>query len=107
MNFFLEKVFKNNTNFEGNLINLIGKILKFDAEERLSALEILAHVYFDEIRDKDLELKLVGINIANLYNFSPSKINNFNLFYLNLFVFVKIEEISQNSFNKKLIPHWL
>ena len=65
-------MFKNCPNVEGNLIDLIGKILKWEADDRLTALEILAHAYFDEIRGKDLELKLVGINISNLYNFKPS-----------------------------------
>ena len=55
---------------EENLVDLISKILVVEPQERFDALQILEHKYFDEIREKDLESKLVGIKIQNLFNFS-------------------------------------
>lgn len=44
--------------------------MKYDLQFRPNALEILAHNYFDEIREKSLETKLIGISLADLFNFS-------------------------------------
>ena len=71
-NLFIFQVFKNYTDVEGNFIDLISKIFKYEPDERVNTLEILGHCYFDEIREKTLEKKLVGINLINLFNFSES-----------------------------------
>lgn len=44
--------------------------MKYDPRSRLNGLEILAHNYFDEIREKNLESKLIGISLVDLFNFS-------------------------------------
>lgn len=57
-------------NVDESLVDLISKILVIEPQERFDALQILEHKYFDEIREQDLESKLVGIKIQNLFNFS-------------------------------------
>ncbi len=53
-------------------IDLVSKIVVYSPNKRLSALEALAHSYFDDMREE----KFVGLNsqrIPNLFNFSESK----------------------------------
>lgn len=37
------------------LIDLINKIMRYSPNMRLTAVEVLAHQYFDDIRDQDLQ----------------------------------------------------
>ena len=66
------KIFKFLKGFsvEESLVDLISKILVIEPEERLDSFQIIENKYFDEIRDKNMESKLVGIKIQNLFNFS-------------------------------------
>lgn len=97
---FLE-VFKNQQ-VDINLLDLFLKIMKINPTDRLNALEVLSHQYFDEIRDKAIVSKLVGIDLTHLFVFSES----IKIFCLNSKPLL-LEETEHSSFDKKLIPSWV
>lgn len=63
----LSKVFKSKTPEEA--IEFLNLLLKYSPNERLSALDALAHPYFDELRDPKTKM-LNGKDLPNLFNFS-------------------------------------
>jgi len=65
--------FFKNYSVDESLIELVSKVLIVEPEERYDALKVLSLGYFDEVRDRNLETKLVGIKFENLFNFSQSK----------------------------------
>jgi glycogen synthase kinase 3 beta len=56
------------------LIDLLTKMLKIKSEERIRAIEILAHPFFDEIRDEQIyqEIMKEKLDISDFFTFSPS-----------------------------------
>lgn len=95
------EVFKNQQ-VDINLLDLFLKIMKINPTDRLNALEVLSHQYFDEIRDKAIVSKLVGIDLTHLFVFSES----IKIFCLNSKLLL-LEETTHSSFDKKLIPSWV
>jgi glycogen synthase kinase 3 beta len=61
------KVFKSKTPQE--TIDFITLLLQYSPNKRLTAIEALAHPYFDELRDPNAKL-LNGKPLPNLYDFS-------------------------------------
>ena len=55
--------------YDTNILDLISKTLIYDPSKRLTAVEVLAHPYFDEIRNK------------NLFSLIEKKINTKDFFY--------------------------
>jgi glycogen synthase kinase 3 beta len=46
----LKKVFRQRTPDEA--VELIGKLLVYNPEKRLTPMQALSHIFFDELRDK-------------------------------------------------------
>jgi glycogen synthase kinase 3 beta len=63
----LSKVFKSKTPEEA--IEFLNFLLKYSPNERLSALDALAHPYFDELRDPKTKMSN-GKDLPSLFNFS-------------------------------------
>lgn len=60
---------------EPKLIDLLTKIMIFNPEKRFTAVEVLSHTYFDEIRDKFIYSQIEKkINPVDFFNFNESKI---------------------------------
>eukprot|EP00826_Nyctotherus_ovalis_P005011 TRINITY_DN11112_c0_g1_i5.p1 TRINITY_DN11112_c0_g1~~TRINITY_DN11112_c0_g1_i5.p1 ORF type:complete len:188 (-),score=25.51 TRINITY_DN11112_c0_g1_i5:45-608(-) len=55
-------------------IDLVSKLLVYNPAERLKAEEVLAHPFFDELRDADTRLPS-GNPLPKLFNFTPEKKN--------------------------------
>ncbi|KAI9293258.1 Pkinase-domain-containing protein [Neoconidiobolus thromboides FSU 785] len=54
--------------------DLLEKMLVYDPKERISAVEALAHPFFDELRQPDLKLP-TGTAIPNLFNFTAQELS--------------------------------
>jgi serine/threonine protein kinase len=81
-----------NKAFEGKpkeLINLLNKIFIYEPHKRISALEIMAHPFFDDL--KNLELTQNGkYIIPNIFDFTSKEISLYK----------------KNEILKKIIPEW-
>jgi len=74
--------------------NLLEKILVYEPHKRLSALEIMGHVFFDDLRNSDL-VQNSNFIYPNLFDFSESEIQLY------------LEKNPNNiSILKKIIPEW-
>jgi glycogen synthase kinase 3 beta len=66
------RVFKNKVS-DDCFFDFLSNILVYEPKKRLNPLKALLHPFFDELRQKDLNI--CGINpIPNLFNFSESEI---------------------------------
>ncbi|GAA5816209.1 Glycogen synthase kinase-3 beta [Mucor flavus] len=66
------KVFKSKTPQES--IDFLSLLLQYSPDKRLSAIEALAHPYFDELRDPDTKM-MNGKDLPKLFNFSKQELN--------------------------------
>lgn len=64
------KVFRSRT--PPDAIDLVSKLLVYDPEQRLKAADVLAHPFFDELRDSKTRLPN-GNPLPELFNFTPGK----------------------------------
>lgn len=62
------KVFRSRT--PPDAIDLVSKLLVYDPEQRLRAIDVLAHPFFDELRDSKTRLPN-GNALPELFNFTP------------------------------------
>jgi serine/threonine protein kinase len=64
------------------LIDLVNKLMIYNPHERLSAIEALAHNYFDELRNEDnfkiLESYISQEKLEKMYDFSEKEIELYN-----------------------------
>ena len=68
----LKKRFKQNT--DPLLIDLLSKILLYNPNKRLKPFEILAHPYFEELRNQKLTIN--GRGVTDLFDFNSVEIGN-------------------------------
>jgi glycogen synthase kinase 3 beta len=54
-------------------IDLIGQLLRFVPRERLHVFDALAHPYFDELREPDIEMP-GGVEVPPLFNFTDEEL---------------------------------
>ncbi len=71
-----QKVFRSRT--PADAVNLVSKLLIYEPEKRLRAIEILADPFFDELRDPKTKLPN-GNALPELFNFTPGKFTAFEL----------------------------
>jgi glycogen synthase kinase 3 beta len=71
------------------IINLLQKIFIYEPHKRLSALEIMAHPFFDDLRNSELNQNGKFI-VPTIFDFSESEIYGFK----------------NKSLLKKIIPDW-
>lgn len=72
-----------------DVIHLLNKIFVYEPHKRISALEIMAHPFFDDLRNSDLSQNGKFI-FPNIFDFSQSEINLFE----------------NKEILKKIIPEW-
>lgn len=84
--FTVQKAFAGKPKEVGSLLN---KVFVYEPHKRISALEILAHSFFDELRNSDLTQNGKFI-VPNIFDFSPSEISLYN----------------NRELMRKIIPEW-
>ncbi|KAJ3094385.1 regulator of ime2 [Physocladia obscura] len=67
------KVFRSRTTTPES-IDLLGKLLEYTPTVRLTALEGMAHEFFDELRKEETKL-VTGKELPNLFDFSPLELS--------------------------------
>ena len=73
-----------------DLINLLSKIFVYNGNKRITATEIMAHPYFDELRNKNVCQNNGKYIIPNIFDFSKKEISS----------------CKQKNLWKKIIPEW-
>lgn len=63
-------MFKSKTPQES--IDFLSLLLQYSPDKRLSAIEALAHPYFDELRDPNTKM-MNGKDLPKLFNFSKTR----------------------------------
>ena len=77
------KVFRSRT--PPDAIDLISKMLVYVPDQRLRPIELLAHPFFDELRDSKTRLPNQG-NLPELFNFTEGILYIFNIYYIYQFL---------------------
>jgi len=70
---FAFKIFKVDPDIDA--LDLLSKMLVFEPDKRISAIDALTHPYFDELRDEGLVFPH-GNLMPDLFNFSEFEIKN-------------------------------
>ena len=73
-----------------DLLDLLGKMFVYNPKKRLTAMEIMAHPFFDELRNKDVCINNGKYVIPNLFDFSEKEIS----------------KSKQGNLWTKIIPEW-
>ena len=58
-----------------DLLDLLGKMFVYNPKKRLTAMEIMAHPFFDELRNKEVCVNNGKYVIPNLFDFSEKEIS--------------------------------
>ena len=83
----LELIFPNTPK---DLLDLLGKMFSYNPKKRPTAMEIMAHPFFDELRNKDVCINNGKYVIPNLFDFSEKEISS----------------SKQGNLWNKIIPEW-
>ena len=83
----LEQIFPNTSK---DLLDLLGKMFVYNPKKRITAMEIMAHKFFDDLRNKDTCLNNGKYIIPNLFYFSEKEISM----------------CKQSKLWTKIIPEW-
>ena len=73
-----------------DLLDLLGKMFCYNPKKRLTPMEIMAHPFFDELRNKEVCLNNGKYAIPNLFDFSENEIT----------------KSKQRNLWTKIIPEW-
>ena len=68
----LEQIFPKTSK---DLLDLLGKMFVYNPKKRITAMEIMAHPFFEELRNKDICLNNGKYIIPNLFDFSEKEIS--------------------------------
>ena len=58
-----------------DLLDLLGKMFVYNPKKRITAMEIMAHPFFEDLRNKDICLNNGKYIIPNLFDFSEKEIS--------------------------------
>ena len=58
-----------------DLLDLLGKMFVYNTKKRITAMEIMAHSFFEDLRNKDICLNNGKYIIPNLFDFSEKEIS--------------------------------
>jgi len=64
------------------LLDLLAKVFDYNPKKRITAIQAMKHEYFDELRQKPIEID--GSNIVDLFDFSEEEIKGHEEEYANL-----------------------
>ena len=83
----LETIF---TKCPKDLIDLLNKMFLYNPQKRITAMEIMAHPFFDDLRNKDLCTNNGKFMVPNIFNFTEKE----------------IAESKKRNLWAKIIPDW-